>query len=62
MLGGATYILTCTSHTGCEFSKKVVRTTSTNKTVSQSRSTFWWVDWSATWTTFGPQILSDGGV
>jgi len=33
-LGGATCILTCTSHTGSEFSEKVVRTTLTNKTVS----------------------------
>jgi len=33
-LGGATYILTCTSHTGSEFSEKVVRTTLINKTVS----------------------------
>jgi len=33
-LGGATCILMCTSHTGSEFSQKVVRTTLTNKTVS----------------------------
>jgi len=32
MLGGATCILTCTSHTGWEFSEKFVRTTLTNKT------------------------------
>jgi len=33
-LGGATCILTSTSHTGSEFSEKVLRTTLTNKTVS----------------------------
>jgi len=33
-LGGATRILTCTSHTGCDLSKKVIRMTLTNKTVS----------------------------
>jgi len=33
-LEGATCILTCTSHTGSEFSEKVLRTTLTNKTVS----------------------------
>jgi len=29
-LGGTTCILTSTSHTGCELSKKVAHTTSTN--------------------------------
>jgi len=33
-LGGATCILSCTSHTGSEFSEKFVRTTLANKTVS----------------------------
>jgi len=33
-LGGATCILTCTSHTGSVFSEKVVGTTLTIKTVS----------------------------
>jgi len=33
-LGGATCILTCTSHTGSKFSEKVLRVTLTNKTVS----------------------------
>ena len=33
-LGGATCILACMSHTGSEFSEKVVRTTLTNTTVS----------------------------
>jgi len=38
-LGGATCILTCTSHTGSEFSEQVVRTTLTNKTVSVGNQT-----------------------
>jgi len=60
-LGGATCILTCTSHSGSEFSEKVVRTTLTFKTqlVIQHNPLFWWVDRGSMWTSFSPQILSE---
>ena len=54
-LGGATFILTCTSHTGSEFSEKVVCTTLTDKTVGWKSNIILFSD-EAIETRFGPAL------